>query len=668
MKSTLYWSYATRSLWRGGQRTLLALFCVAVGVLAIVALQLVGLSVNSALLGNIVAANGGDMRLTAGTTPLRDADLAVLDKLKRQGDITDYATSYNPGGSISLPDGEEVVFSFFANSPNFPLVGQANFLQPSTGLTLQNVLKGTDVAMSVSVFTRLGAHIGSTYQIKMFDGRLIAVTVAAEIQEDGVFRGPQVIIAQSALAKIPGPGGKILPAQYDAAYLTIPPGKLNSVREELNQQLPRVRITTADDLLKQRQTQVDQIRLFLRIVGLLALFIGGIGIINTMQVLLRRRQVEIAMLKTTGYRRRDLYVLFGLEAALLGLSGGLFGTALGVGASYLVRLVVERAFLISLPIVLDPLTIASGLVIGLATALIFGLLPIVQASQIRPLSVLRDLVETRQRGARLANLLLLFLLSVLFIFLATTILGDLITSVIAVYGGALVVVALGSGFGLLVLTISKLPVYERFSLRMLLQVFSVVGLTLLAAAICAGLIFAGRAANSWATQRGYSIQGTYILVALGSVGIILLGGVLVYLFAALVNALVTFFPQSWKTTVMLAYRNLGRQRLRTTTTLTALFVGVFAIGLILLLGQGIKDTINTTLSTLFTHNVFVISSPSHTQEVKQQLSLTNGIETDKTEVNSVAAQLYPILVAGRDVNGILRNLTSKDKLSRNAIL
>ncbi len=43
----LYWSYATRSLGRGGQRTLLAIFCVAVGVLAIVSLQLVGNMVNN---------------------------------------------------------------------------------------------------------------------------------------------------------------------------------------------------------------------------------------------------------------------------------------------------------------------------------------------------------------------------------------------------------------------------------------------------------------------------------------------------------------------------------------------------------------------------------------------------------------------------------------------
>src|SRR6266851_9963943 len=303
MKIGLYWSYSTRSLIRGGQRTVLAIFCVAVGVMAIVALQLVGLSVNQALLGNIIEANGGDIRLNADLAPLRQPDMVFFDKLKQQGRITDYATAYDPGGSITLPTGEEEAFSFIAVSSNFPLVGQANFIAPSHDLQIQNVVTGNNVAMSSTVFVALNAHIGSTYRVKTLDGRFVPITVAAEFQEDGVFRGPQIFISQAALNATPGPRGLTEPAQYGTIYMTVPASNLNSVKAQLSQQFPSARVITATDLLKQRQTQVDQIRLFLHIVGLLALFIGGIGIINTMQVLLRRRQIEIAMLKTTGYRQ-----------------------------------------------------------------------------------------------------------------------------------------------------------------------------------------------------------------------------------------------------------------------------------------------------------------------------------------------------------------------------
>src|SRR5690349_8159902 len=101
MKLKLYWSYATRSLLRGGQRTVLAVFCVAVGVMSIVALQLVGLSVNQALVGNVIEANGGDLRASASIAPLRPRDLAFFDQLKRQGRITDYATTSNVNATIT---------------------------------------------------------------------------------------------------------------------------------------------------------------------------------------------------------------------------------------------------------------------------------------------------------------------------------------------------------------------------------------------------------------------------------------------------------------------------------------------------------------------------------------------------------------------------------------
>ena len=49
----MYVNYTTRSLLRGGQRTILAVFCVAVEVKPIVALYLVGLMVNNALTSNV---------------------------------------------------------------------------------------------------------------------------------------------------------------------------------------------------------------------------------------------------------------------------------------------------------------------------------------------------------------------------------------------------------------------------------------------------------------------------------------------------------------------------------------------------------------------------------------------------------------------------------------
>ncbi len=661
MRLGLYWSYATRSLLRGGQRTVLAIFCVAVGVMAIVALQLVGLSVNQALVGNIVEANGGDLRVNAGVSPLRKRDLPFFDQLKQHGSITDYATSYTTGGTITTSSGDEQTFSVVAVSNNFPLVGQANFIAPSSNLTIQQVVQSNNVAVSMHIFQTLHAHIGSNYTVKTTDGQSIPVIVAAEFQEGGAFQGPQVILSQNTLATILGTNGSTLPEQYTTIYTTVPGANLKSVQTQISQNFPTVTLVTAQDLLQRRQTQVDQIRLFLRIVGLLALFIGGIGIINTMQVLLRRRQVEIAMLKTTGYRQVDLYGLFGLEAALLGVVGGFVGTLAGIGASYLVRAIVEYTFPLHLPITLDPTTIGSGFIIGLSTALIFGLLPIVQASQIRPLAVLRESSETVGTTSRATTLVLLILLSVLFVALSASILGSVTTAIIAVYGGAIVIFVLALGLGLLVLAISNLPVYEKPQPRILLWILAALGAIVVAALVSGLLGLLGNAINHYASHHGDSTLGVYALAVLGGLGLVLLGSSLVFFFATVVDGVVMFTPRAWKTPVMLAYRNMGRQRLRTTTTLTALFVGVFAIGLVLVLGQGIKDTITSTLDTLFTRNVFIATQPKQEGTIQAQITQQKGVDTSKTVVNVVVRQVYPLFIQGQDLNTVLKRVAPKGK-------
>ena len=64
MKASMYFNYTSRSLLRGGLRTLLAVFCVAVGVMAIVALQLVGSMLQNSLTSSTRDTNGGDIAVT----------------------------------------------------------------------------------------------------------------------------------------------------------------------------------------------------------------------------------------------------------------------------------------------------------------------------------------------------------------------------------------------------------------------------------------------------------------------------------------------------------------------------------------------------------------------------------------------------------------------------
>lgn len=123
MKTSLYFNYTTRSLIRGGQRTVLAVFCVAVGVMAIVALQLVGLMVNNALTSNVRDANGGDVAVSSQTRPFTPDDLSFFNPLKNNGTITNYTAITSANGSTSNTTSITNAFSVQAVDTNsFPIV------------------------------------------------------------------------------------------------------------------------------------------------------------------------------------------------------------------------------------------------------------------------------------------------------------------------------------------------------------------------------------------------------------------------------------------------------------------------------------------------------------------------------------------------------------------
>ncbi len=158
----LYWSYATRSLGRGGQRTLLAIFCVAVGVLAIVSLQLVGNMVNNGLTSNVREGNGGDISLRSDFSPFTSDQLSYFDTLKSEGKIDDYTAMVEQRSQALNKNGDTQFFIVRAIDPNkFPLAGAPVFRDPSDG-SFASQLTGSNVVVTNNLLTNLGAQIGDT--------------------------------------------------------------------------------------------------------------------------------------------------------------------------------------------------------------------------------------------------------------------------------------------------------------------------------------------------------------------------------------------------------------------------------------------------------------------------------------------------------------------------
>src|SRR5207302_11407014 len=90
--------------------------------------------------------------------------------------------------------------------------------------------------------------------------------------------------------------------------------------------------------------------------------------------------------------------------------------------------------------------------------------------------------------------------------------------------------------------------------------------------------------------------------------------------------LVTLTPASWKATTRLGLRGIGRQPTRTATTLVALFVGVFCVGLIVVLGLDIRGELDRALSNQASFNVLAFESARDSDAVGPALAGLPGLK------------------------------------------
>ncbi len=114
-----------------------------------------------------------------------------------------------------------------------------------------------------------------------------------------------------------------------------------------------------------------------------ALFVGGIGIMNIMYVSVTERTREIGIRRAIGARERDILWQFLAEAVALSLIGGLLGIGLGVGAAQALTAFMKWR------IELSPVLIAIAFGIAFAVGIIFGFTPARAAARLDPIEALR---------------------------------------------------------------------------------------------------------------------------------------------------------------------------------------------------------------------------------------------------------------------------------------
>ncbi len=148
-------------------------------------------------------------------------------------------------------------------------------------------------------------------------------------------------------------------------------------------------IFTMDEAMRTVDSITAAISILLGLLAAISLFVGGIGIMNIMLVIVAERTKEIGLRKAVGARYRDIMGQFVMEAVAISLLGGFIGVIIGVSFSYLIAYVITNYLGMEWPFVISYGAILASFFVAAFFGIVFGWYPAKEAADLNPIEALR---------------------------------------------------------------------------------------------------------------------------------------------------------------------------------------------------------------------------------------------------------------------------------------
>jgi putative ABC transport system permease protein len=412
---TMAWR-ETRAAWR---HFLYFFFCIALGVGTLVGVGLFAANVERAVAREARGLMGGDLEIRL-TRPISANGHEILRSLERRGidvihvsELVAMASRLGPQTSPSSPSYavSTQVIELKAIEPSYPFYGTlktdparpgAQLLAHQAGVcgATGNVGK-TDCYGAIvqeSLLIKMGLQVGDELKIGQ---AVLTITGTLNHEPDRVATafslGPRVMMSQDALrsAELVKPGSRVreryllrVPSEVQLEPL------LTGLRDRLAGDSAQV--STFREAQPQLRRFLDHLTRYLGLVGLTALFVGGIGVASTIHAFVKDKLKTIAILKTLGADSGTVIRTYLVQALCLGVLGSLAGVTLGASLQHAIPTVLAGL----LPIDLLDLSgtqgslsaepILKGLALGAATTLLFTLWPLLGIREVRPALIFRS--------------------------------------------------------------------------------------------------------------------------------------------------------------------------------------------------------------------------------------------------------------------------------------
>lgn len=156
----------------------------------------------------------------------------------------------------------------------------------------------------------------------------------------------------------------------------------NRLKDEYNDTLTTI---TAEELSQTIEDTIGTINSATTAIELLAIVIGGLGVINTMMMTVFERTREIGVLKSVGWTKKKILTMILGESIVLTIISGIIGSILGIlGVILLLNNGGDN-----MKLVFDLSIFIKAFLVALSVGIIGGLYPAIKASRLSPTEALR---------------------------------------------------------------------------------------------------------------------------------------------------------------------------------------------------------------------------------------------------------------------------------------
>jgi putative ABC transport system permease protein len=394
----LAWRLARRELRGGVGGFRIFLLCLAMGVAAIAAIGSIGAALKGSMRDDARIILGGDVDIRLNAVPASDGQLTWL---RGQGRVS-YISQTR---SMARTDVANALVEIKAVDDVYPLFG-AVVLSPDLALDRALARRGDDwgAAVEPALLTRLDLAIGDMFVLGDARFRILATIVREpDRAARGFALGLRVLVSHAALKA----SGLIQPGSLIRHHyrIALPAGMaVKTWRETLDDAYPQSgwRVRDTGNAAPGLGRIVDRISVFLAVVALTALLVGGVGVGNAAHAFLQSRRGTIAILKCVGAPGRVIFAVYAIQITVLAVAGIAAGVLLGGLAPLVAGALFGGRLPVDPQVGIYPTPLALAAVFGMLVTAAFSYWPLVRARAVSAATLFRDLVapEFRRPGWR----------------------------------------------------------------------------------------------------------------------------------------------------------------------------------------------------------------------------------------------------------------------------